>query len=120
MRVYDVKILHKLYIIGTVHGQGYWDNGLGKIREALGVSVWRCQAACKLVQQAAVNVVCCLITSARMMDDRPTSEVDFGGGEIVDALVVATVVVIGDEGFDVDFDNTREVVVSGRIRFSSV
>ena len=34
-------------------------------------------------------------------DDRPASEADVGGSEIVDALVVATVVVIGDEGFDV-------------------
>ena len=43
--------------------------------------------------------------------DYDMSEVDVGGGEIVDALVVATVVVIGDEGFDVGFEITREVVV---------
>ncbi len=40
-------------------------------------------------------------------DDRPASEVDVGGSEIVDALVVARVVVIGDEGLDLGLKIAR-------------
>src|SRR5271154_1035478 len=44
-------------------------------------------------------------------DDRPASEVDDGGSEIVDALVVATVIIIGDEGLDLGLEIARQVVV---------
>ena len=37
-------------------------------------------------------------------DGGPASEVDVGRGEIVDAFVVAAVVVVGDEGFDPGFE----------------
>ena len=44
-------------------------------------------------------------------DDGPASEVDVGGSEIVDALVVARVVVIGDESLDLGLEIARQVVV---------
>ena len=53
-------------------------------------------------------------------DDRSASEVDVGGSEIVDALAVATVVVIGDEGLDLGLEIARQVVVSNRMRFLRV
>ena len=37
-------------------------------------------------------------------DGRPASEVDVCRGEIVDALVVSAVVVVGDEGLDLGFE----------------
>ena len=47
-------------------------------------------------------------------------EVDVGGGKIVDALVVAAVIVVVDEGGDLGFEIARQVVFSSRIRFLSV
>ena len=44
-------------------------------------------------------------------DGEPTSEVDVGRGEIVDALVVAAVVVVGDEGFDLGLEIAGQEVV---------
>ena len=38
-------------------------------------------------------------------------EVDVGGGEVVDALVIAPVIVVGDEGADLSFEIARQVVV---------
>jgi hypothetical protein len=37
-------------------------------------------------------------------DGGPASEVDVGRGKIVDALVVAAVIVVGDEGVDLGFE----------------
>jgi hypothetical protein len=44
-------------------------------------------------------------------DGLAASEVDVGRGQIVDALVVAAVVVVGHEGFDLIFQITRQIIV---------
>ena len=44
-------------------------------------------------------------------DGWTASEVDVGRGEIVDAFMVAVVVVIGDEGFDLGFEIAGQEVV---------
>jgi hypothetical protein len=44
-------------------------------------------------------------------DGLATSEVDVGGRQIADALVVASVVVVGDEGLDVGFEIARQIIV---------
>ena len=44
-------------------------------------------------------------------DGRAASEVDVGRGEIVDALVVSAVVVVGDEGLDLGFEVAWQEVV---------
>ena len=38
-------------------------------------------------------------------------EVDIGGGEIAQALVIALVIVVRDEGLDLGFEVTRQEVV---------
>ena len=40
-----------------------------------------------------------------------SSEVDIGGGEVAQALVVALVVVVGDEGVDLGFEGAGQAVV---------
>ena len=42
---------------------------------------------------------------------RRPPEVDVCGGEIVDALVVAAVIVVGDESRDLGFEIARQIVV---------
>ena len=44
-------------------------------------------------------------------DGLASPEVDIGGGEVVQALVVAAVIVVLDEAVDVGFEITGEVVV---------
>ena len=44
-------------------------------------------------------------------DGLPTSEVDVGRRQIVDALVVAQVIVVGDEGFDPNLKLAGQIVV---------
>ena len=44
-------------------------------------------------------------------DGLATPEVDVGGGEIVQALVIAPVVVVIDEGCDLGFEIARQEVV---------
>ncbi len=56
-------------------------------------------------------MVCRLILSRSMQDGVAASEVDVGGGQIADALVVAPVVVVGDEGLDLGLEITRQVIV---------
>ena len=46
-----------------------------------------------------------------MKDALGTSEVDIGRGEIVDALVVATMIVVLDEGIDCPLEVSRQIVV---------
>ena len=38
-------------------------------------------------------------------------EVDIGRGEIIDALVIAPVVVVGDERVDLSFEIARQIIV---------
>jgi hypothetical protein len=47
-------------------------------------------------------------------------EVDVGGRQVADALVISQVIVISDEGLDLGFEIARRVIVSSRIRFLSV
>ena len=44
-------------------------------------------------------------------DGLAASNIDFGGGEVVSALVLAPVIVILDDGLDVGFEHTRQKVV---------
>ena len=44
-------------------------------------------------------------------DDRPASAVDVGGSEIVDALVVSAMIVIGNEGADLSFEVAGQEVI---------
>ena len=44
-------------------------------------------------------------------DRWPAPEVDVGGGEIVDALVVAAVIVVFDEGGDLGFEIAGQEVI---------
>ncbi len=44
-------------------------------------------------------------------DGLAASEVDVGGGEIAEAFVIATVVVVGDKGIDLGFEASGQEVV---------
>ena len=44
-------------------------------------------------------------------DGLAASEVDVGRGQVAQALVVAQVIVVGDEGADLGFEVARQVVV---------
>ncbi len=44
-------------------------------------------------------------------DGLAAPEVDIGGGEVCQALVVAPMIVMGDEGIDLGFEVTGQVVV---------
>ena len=48
------------------------------------------------------------------------AEVDVGRGEIIDALVIASVVVVRDEHIDLSFEIARQIKFSSRMRFLSV
>ena len=69
----------------TVRRQGFWDNGLGKIREALAHRFVK-SGGVQLMLQAAVGDGLSFDPFSFCQDDRPASEVDVGGSEIVDAL----------------------------------
>ena len=56
-------------------------------------------------------MVCRLILSLCMQDGLAASEVDVGRRQVADALVVAQVIVVGDEGVDLGFEVARQVVV---------
>ena len=44
-------------------------------------------------------------------DGSVPSEVDIGGGQVTDAFVVSAIVVVIDEGADLAFEITRQVIV---------
>ena len=45
------------------------------------------------------------------LSSRMASEVDIGRRQIVDALVVAQVIVVGDKGFDPNLEFARQIIV---------
>ena len=63
------------------------------------------------VEQASLSDCLLLDASALEQDGLCSTEVDVGGREIVQALVVAILVVVLDEGVDLRFELARKVVV---------
>ena len=63
------------------------------------------------VLQAAVGNGLSLDPFSLCQDGRPAAAIDVGRGEIVDALVVSAVVVVGDEGFDLGFEIAGQEVI---------
>src|SRR5580704_5581160 len=63
------------------------------------------------VQQAAIGD--CLSFDPFPFDQNGLAppEVDVGGRQIADALVIAQVIVVGDEGLDLSFEIARQVIV---------
>jgi len=61
--------------------------------------------------QAAVCDSCTLDAFTLGEDCLGPAEVDVGRGEIVDALVIAGVVIVLDEGFDLPFEIAGQVVI---------
>ncbi len=53
-------------------------------------------------------------------DGLTAPEVDVGRGEIVDALVIAPVVVVRDECIDLSFEIAGQIIVLEQMRFLSV
>ena len=64
-----------------------------------------------MVQQAAIGN--CLAFDPFPFDQNglASSEVDIGGRQVADALMIAQVIVIGDEGLDLGFEIARQVIV---------
>ena len=64
-----------------------------------------------MVQQAAIGN--CLAFDPFPFDQNglASSEVDIGGRQVADALMIAQVIVIGDEGLDLGFEIAWEVIV---------
>ena len=50
----------------------------------------------------------------------PASEIDVGRGEIIDALVIARVIVVVDKGGDLGLKIAGQEIVSNKMRFFSV
>jgi hypothetical protein len=65
-------------------------------------------------------MVCRLNPFPSCQDGRAPSEVDIRRGEVVDALVVAAMVVVGDKGGDLGFEIAGQVAVFQQVRFLSV
>jgi hypothetical protein len=65
----------------------------------------------KLVLQAAVGDGLSLDPFSFCQDSATPPSEDVGGGEIVDALVVAAVVVVGNESFDLGFEISGQEVI---------
>jgi hypothetical protein len=65
----------------------------------------------QLMLQAAVGNGLSFDPLSFCQDGWTASEVDVGWGEIVDALVVTPMIVVGDEGFDLGFEIAGQVVV---------
>ena len=61
--------------------------------------------------QATVCNCCAFDLRALSQDCLSSAEVDISRSEIVDALVIALIVIIGHEGFDLSFQFTGQVVV---------
>jgi hypothetical protein len=63
------------------------------------------------VQQPAVCD--CLLFDPFSFDQNglAAAEVDVGGRQVADALVIAQVIIVGDEGLDLGFEIAREVIV---------
>ena len=63
------------------------------------------------VQQAAIGN--CLSFDPFSFDENGLAppEVDVGGRQVADALVISQVIVVGDEGLDLGFEITRQVIV---------
>src|SRR4029077_9582080 len=79
-------------------------------REALAIGLVT-SGSLQPVAQATVGDGLSLDPFSFCQDGWTASEVDVGRGEIVDALVVAAVVVVVDEGGDLGFEITRQEVV---------
>jgi hypothetical protein len=64
-----------------------------------------------LVQQAAIGD--CLPFDPFLFDQNGVAspEVDVGGRQVADALVIAQVIVIGDEGLDLGFEIAEHAVL---------
>ena len=64
-----------------------------------------------MVQQAAIGD--CLSFDPFPFDQNGLAppEIDVGGGQIADALVIAQVIVVSDEGLDLNFEFARQVIV---------
>lgn len=82
-----------------------------------------CLMLCRFLAmgQATVSDGQFLDFSPSLDDGAMTPKVDVGGGEVAEALVVATVVVLIDEGADLRLQIARQVVVfcSNRLRNKS-
>jgi hypothetical protein len=64
-----------------------------------------------LVQQAAIGN--CLSFDPFPFDQNglASPEVDGGGRQVADALMISQMIIVGDEGFDLGFEIARQVVV---------
>ena len=70
--------------------------------------------------QAAV-CDCCSLDAVSFSEDRlGSSKIDVSGREVVDALVIAGVVIVLREGVDLLLEIAWQVIVSSRIRFFRV
>src|ERR1700738_1644784 len=63
------------------------------------------------VQQAAVGDCLSFDRFAFNQNGLATSEIDVGGRQVADALVISQVIVVGDEGGDLGFEIARQVIV---------
>ena len=70
-----------------------------------------CYAACLLMQQAAILDCFAFDPFSFQQDGLTAPEVDVGRGKIVDALVIAPVVVVSDEPIDLGFEFTWQIIV---------
>ena len=61
--------------------------------------------------QAAVCDSCTLDAFTLSEDCLSPAEVDIGGGQVVDALVIADLVIVLDEGVDLPFEIAGQIVV---------
>ena len=102
-----------------VRRQRFWDRRHPNLRESLAHFglILRCVS---FVKQASVLDGFAFDPFSFQQDGLTAPEVDIGRRQIVDALVVAQVIVVGDEGFDPNLKLAGQIVVSNRMRFLSV
>ena len=96
--------------VSVVHRQSYWDKGLGKLREALAHRFGDVRRPAGGVQATIGNGLS-FDPFSFCQNIRGPPEVDVGGGEIIDALVVAAIVVVDDERRDLGFEIAGQEVI---------
>ena len=93
-----------------VRRQRFWDRRRLKIKE-FWLLWFVILSGLPTVQQAAIADCLSFDRFAFNQNGLATSEIDVGGRQVADALVISQVIVVGDEGGDLGFEIARQVIV---------
>jgi hypothetical protein len=100
----------RCHVANRVSVAGFWDSRRLKLRESLARQVCDVKRLA-LVQQAAIGYCLSFDLSSFDQNGLASPEVNVGGRQVADALMISQIIVIGDEGLDLGFEIDRQVVI---------